>query len=323
MRSKNKNKPSKVKLDLPKASADHKKCIICFHVFKSHKFSKNQKQKLIGLEARTEAYIESGVYIVNGSRCCSTHLDKESEKLTKEALLELRPVNDATFLKESECIDLIEVLRENSKNNSVFEKLKNPKTISNELCLKTTGLTKEEFLIIYNSLSMNESKNRTKSQALAINLFWLKTGMTQETIAAYFGGDLEQRDISHFNEQVRTHLDEFVNKNYGSKHLTREMLIGHNTAFVNDSFGQYTKRVALLADATYFEIGKSTNHFFQRISFSVPKNYNLIKPMVVCAPNGYIVEIYGPYPANMNDAQILSDVLDKDKDLHALLEEGL
>ena len=121
----------------PRANLNCKqiKCCICFHVFKAHKFSKNQKQKLIEVEARTEAYIESGVYIVNGSRCCS--------------------------------------------------------------------------------------KYRTKSQALAIYLFWLKTGMTQETIAAYFGGDLEQRDISHLNEQVRTHLDEFVNKNYGSKHLTR------------------------------------------------------------------------------------------------------
>jgi hypothetical protein len=148
--------------------------------------------------------------------------------------------------------------------------------------------------------------------------------MTQETIAAYFGSNLKQIDISHINEQVRTHLEKFVNKNYGSKHLTREMLIEHNSAFVNKSFGTKKKQiVALLADATYFEIGKSKNHLMQRISFSVPKNYNLIKPKVVCLSNGYIVEIYGPYPANTNDAQILKDILETDTNLHSLLREGM
>jgi hypothetical protein len=324
LRTKNKTPTSRIKLDLSKAFASHRKCIICFHVFETNKFSKYKKQKLIGLDARVEAFIETGVYIVEGSRCCLNHLNKDSTHFKEEALLELRSVNEMTFLKESECSDLIEALRDYAKNNSVFEKFKNPYAISEKLCKKTTGRSTEEFLIMYNSLTMNESKNRSKSQALAIYLFWLKTGMTQETIAAYFGSNLKQIDISHINEQVRTHLDEFVNKNYGSKHLTREMLIEHNSAFVNKSFGTKRKQiVALLADATYFEIGKSKNHLMQRISFSVPKNYNLIKPMVVCLSNGYIVEIYGPYPANMNDAQILKDILETDTNLHSLLREGM
>ena len=323
-RSKDLNKISKLNIDLLKASANHRKCIICFHVFESHKFSKYTKQKLIGLDARIEAFVETGVYIVEGSRCCLNHLDRESTNLTEQALLELRSVNETTCLKESECSDLINSLRDYAKNNSVFQKFKNPYTISDKLCKKTTGRSTEEFLIIYNSLTMNESKNRSKSQALAIYLFWLKTGMTQETIAAYFGADLKQIDISHINEQVRTHLEDFVNKNYGSRHLTREMLLDHNSAFVNKSFGTEKKQiVALLADATYFEIGKSKNHLMQRISFSVSKNYNLIKPMVVCLSNGYIVEIYGPYPANMNDAQILKNILETDTNIHSLLREGM
>ena len=45
--------------------------------------------------------------------------------------------------------------------------------------------------------------------------------------------------------------------------------------------------------------------------------------MVICAPDGYIVDIFGPYPATMNDASILIDVLNEHTDLTDLLKEGI
>ena len=68
------------------------------------------------------------------------------------------------------------------------------------MCLRTTGLTSSQFNEVYNHLkSMRDSQSRTKSQALAIYLFWLKTGLSQTTIAAYFDNDdLSQQNISNF-----------------------------------------------------------------------------------------------------------------------------
>ncbi|CAF1101911.1 unnamed protein product [Brachionus calyciflorus] len=62
---------------------------------------------------------------------------------------------------------------------------------------------------------MRDSINRTKSQALAVYLFWLKTGLDQQTIASYF--NLENRiSISHMCQQVRATLTEdFVPYNLG------------------------------------------------------------------------------------------------------------
>ena len=98
---------------------------------------------------------------------------------------ELSSVSEISVLKESECSALIEGLRAYSIKNSVFEKFFNPHSISDDFCKKTTGLKLSRFLEVLGHLTtMNEIKNRNKSQALAIYLFWLKTGLPQETIAA-------------------------------------------------------------------------------------------------------------------------------------------
>ena len=59
--------------------------------------------------------------------------------------------------------------------------------LDDETCKSTTGFSKSDFNIINNHLTeMKDSSLRTKSQALAIYLFWLKTGLNQEAIRANF-----------------------------------------------------------------------------------------------------------------------------------------
>ena len=36
----------------------------------------------------------------------------------------------------------------------------------------------------------------------------------------------------------------------------------------------------------------------------------LVKPLIICAPDGYIVDIYGLYSATWNDARILKHILE-------------
>ena len=46
-----------------------------------------------------------------------------------------------------------------------------------------------------------------------------------------------------------------------------------------------------------------------------------MKPFIICAPDGYIVDIYGLYPATWNDARILKHILETDSDLVKLFKE--
>ena len=47
----------------------------------------------------------------------------------------------------------------------------------------------------------------------------------------------------------------------------------------------------------------------------------LVKPFIICAFDGYIVDIYGLYPATWNDARILKHILETDSDLVKLFKK--
>ena len=48
----------------------------------------------------------------------------------------------------------------------------------------------------------------------------------------------------------------------------------------------------------------------------------MVKPFVVCASDGQIVDIYGLYPANQNDAHILSHILQDPNGIRSILKKN-
>ena len=61
------------------------------------------------------------------------------------------------------------------------------------------GFSKDEVIFINNSLTnIKNSDKRTKFQSLCVYLFWLKSGLNQQTIASIF--NINQRDVSSYCE---------------------------------------------------------------------------------------------------------------------------
>ncbi len=79
------------------------------------------------------------------------------------------------------------------------------------------------------------------------------------------------------------------------------------------------KDLAIFADATYTRLEKSSNNEFQYNSWSSQKKDLLIKPFLICCADGYIIDCYGPFKANMNDAAIFDYILKTDHDLLKIL----
>lgn len=77
----------------------------------------------------------------------------------------------------------------------------------------------------------------------------------------------------------------------------------------------------LICDGTYARHQKSTNNEFQRKSFSGQKKVPLCKPFTICTTDGYVVDMLGPYPANVNDAEILKTLLQGSNSLFKLWKE--
>ena len=91
----------------------------------------------------------------------------------------------------------------------------------------------------------------------------------------------------------------------------------HNNASIIES---YQLTADILADATYCRIEKSADNEFQYRTYSKQKLDLLVKPFFVCCSDGCIIDIYGLYEANKNDAIIFDHILRTDTYLRKLLE---
>ena len=63
--------------------------------------------------------------------------------------------------------------------------------------------------------------------------------------------------------------------------------------------------MVFIADGTYLYCEKSSNNMLQRELYSGQKKRHLIKPFVICASKGFIIDVFG---ATDNDAKILTCV---------------
>ena len=94
------------------------------------------------------------------------------------------------------------------------------------MCFRNTGIKRDEFLKISENLeTIRNTFQRTKNQALAVYLFWLKTGLDQTTIAVHF--DIEfQYEVCRYLDQVReAFMVQLAKENLGANHLSRKQWI--------------------------------------------------------------------------------------------------
>lgn len=132
----------------------------------------------------------------------------------------------------------------------------------------------------------------------------LRNNLKQEIIA--FDFSTSQQVVSHTIDAVSAALEEhFVPKHLGYYHITRdEALEQHSIKLTSNVLGQSSNRLYLIADCTYNYIEKPSDFELQRKTFSPHKKRNLLKPLYIVLPDGYILEAAGPYfcDSKNNDA---------------------
>lgn len=118
-------------------------------------------------------------------------------------------------------------------------------------------------------------------------------------------------------DQARSLMQRFVPTNIGYNAITRENYIERHVAeFANTLYNPkpQNSRVITFIDGTYTYIPKSSNFRVLRQSYCVHKGRHLLKPVLIVAPDGYILDIQGPYfsDSRNNDAAILQNEFDRD-----------
>lgn len=170
--------------------------------------------KVISNEGIIDIYLKLKILISFGSRCCSSHLT-EGGFLKDEFFNQIGIYKHETKINKKDMETFFKsVDSNNKKTNSIFARFGDLKNLSSELCSSITNLTKDEFIFLCNEIkSLKNSSIRTNEQAIAIYLYWLKTGLSQKLIALYFG--LKSRlTIQNICRQVREAIGKDFRQTY-------------------------------------------------------------------------------------------------------------
>jgi hypothetical protein len=260
------------------------------------------------------AYSQMRIIIKLHARCCSAHLQENG--LLKKEQFNLIPVRNMPY--SSDTIKMYDAL--DCDNVSVFDAFKDLKYLEDSHCKNITGWSKKEFIEFSDMLtSICNTKNRTKEQLLALYRYWLRNKITEQSLAYMFGNKMKQYQISRFLQQIRKCINNDVVPYYLGAKQDREFYLKYKTNSTSIIHDLEKDHLALVADGTYCKIEKSANNSFQYKTYSGQKNDSLIKPFLVCCADGYIVDCYGPFQANVNDSKILDFVIENDEDLKKLL----
>lgn len=282
----------------------HGRCFICGRKSGLHRI---KKQSVL------DAYIFYKIIIKEHARCCSRHFDENR-------LIKLDHIsNIPTSLRYYSCHSKLILDSLSLTSVGIFDKFKNMNNVTEKECYEITRWTKDKFNEFCKYIkSVKCSNRRKKEQLVAIYRFWLRKGIDQTSLAL-FKKNTSQQQISHYLNQIRIAINkDFVPLFLGAD-KGRQFFLNHNDASTKTLHELDEDVLAIVVDATYNRLEKSANNQFQYKCWSQQKMDLLIKPFIVCCTDGYIIDCYGPFQANQNDAKIFDYILETDHDLKNIL----
>lgn len=140
----------------------------------------------------------------------------------------------------------------------------------------------------------------------------MRQGLSDDFLTVIFGYKSRQ-GTSTVIATVRKSLGQrFSLENVGINAITRDNFIErHVTEFTNQLYNSEPNisRAIVFIDGTYIKVEKSSNFQAQRLSYSTHKGYHLLKSALIVVPDGYILDIHGPYfsDSRNNDAALFTN----------------
>ncbi len=257
-------------------------CVICG-------LSSSDGRKSVPGPAKKDLWIENGIYLPKGVRCCMKHISEEIfDDDAKKRLDEKK--RECVKVSRAEIAEWIKWLTDLAKNKTRTVNFDDPKT-EDEAYEELLGLKKDQFdeVFAYISEGLLKSKNRSPRNALGIFLAKLRLGVSQQVLARLFGIDNQSVISQTFHRVAQLLTEKFVPSNLGFKHMSREQIMdNHNPAFVRQMFELEAGRLVFILDGTYFFMQASGDFVLQGKMYSSHKHRHLVKFMMVVTPDGQV-----------------------------------
>lgn len=272
--------------NLRRAKRNWRKCLGC-----------DEKENLHRPTKRMRMYFckSKKVYIQENDRVCSEHLQVENWDRIH--------VNTASNFSAKIVDEMIAFLL-----NPKASELGNPDTHVD------IGLTDFQFKKVVQEIGFPENPNKTQQRLiLSVKLYLerLRHGHTYAQMA--WQHKTNRRAIARkVNCGRNTLLQSFIPRHLGYKNLTREWLLEHTTNMARIMYcDNDPNKSVTIWDGTYIYVCNTSNYTHQRKIYSGQKKRHLFKIMKVVAVDGSILDVFGPFAANKNDAEILKTVFEE------------
>lgn len=225
---------------LETAPSGHTKCFICGR--KKERLYRTPKKSI----AFAFKYFE--LVIKTHARLCGRHFTDENE--IKRADYEL--INTKKKYYTNENVNMLRTLSDFIKfspDDTIFEPFNNMNSLEETHCKLITSWSKDDFIRFSSYLtSWRDSFGRKKNETIALYRYYMKTGLTQTTIAL-LRGNTTQRDVSRYLEQMRKCiLNDFVGHFLGIKCRSKEFFLAHQTPTCKYIFNLTDDTLVLIAD---------------------------------------------------------------------------
>ena len=278
---------------------------------------------VIPFKARVKVFCDTAKFIVKSARICKHHLRPSDGTILPVFADQLTSSKRYIYLDSEEIEEWFYELRlqvkENTKGLSAFDEL------PDEDFKVLTSMTKENFHDILAQCKDGDpvpgEKHKMNSRDLLLFLVKLRQGLSDQFLKVLFGYRTRGNVSIRVRVVRKTLMARFVKKHLGLSAISRDSFVADHVSdfacklYIHDfdDIGRI-KQAIVIVDGTYIYIPKSGNYRFARQSYSVHKHRHLIKPVMLVAPDGYILDVHGPYFADgkNNDASILKHHMEQD-----------
>lgn len=267
-------------------------------------------------DCRAFVFIKKDIFIPDGVRSCENHLD-EHNYISLPLLNGLRFINRPYVIKGPLLQTFLESLR-TIANNPL--RIMDENDFSEEEFETFFSVSKHQFqeLLTYcDPVPCQGGYRYISKRDLLLFLCKLRQGLSDDFLSAMFQYPTRQVTSLAIATVRQSLMRRFVPTNIGLEAITREQYIErHVTEFSNVLYNPHPENplVIVVVDGTYSYIPKSSNFQSLRQSFCLHKGRHLVKPALLVAPDGYILEIQGPYfsDSKNNDAAMLQSEFEND-----------
>lgn len=300
----------RIEVQIQRTVSTHKYCCICSAI---------KNIIIIPEQARMQSFIKMRLHIPAGNRCCRIHFFKN--RFYDEDLSRLRVHSNSSNLSATELKKMMENISIKC-DSTLYDKI-GDFSLSEKQLLIFTGLTWENVILLRDMLtSMRNRQTRTVTQALVVFLFKLRTGNSNKILAFILQIEYEQLISEYSTALLKSFEKDVLPYRFGITSSIRDDLIQNHTTKIAKNLFDIYEYLFLICDGTYARHQKSSNNEFQRKTYSGQKKVPLCKPFTICTTDGYVVDMLDPYPANLNDAEILRTLFQDSNSLCKLLKEN-